>query len=310
MYAREAMPERPGRTDLERLIRSHVHLLSTPNVVSLDYGAKTVGGVATDRPALVVGVMEKRPANAIVAPDVPVPATVDLETAAGRVTLETDVVEEGEINALGLPVGGGTLIRTAGLAAGGSLGANIAYQGTYRLLSCAHVLTAFDPNFVGKAVDYCDAGWASCHPLGVTVTGQVAVTSYPTSTQPDPVLNTQDLAWADISHQAGDPAIKEIGVPAGIRPPQVNEGVRVYAGYSESLQISRVLSVTAAHTTRGLDSGGHTIYSFWQNAIKLDASEMTLLPGDSGSAVVATSDSKVVGLLYGGGVMYGYACAL
>ena len=220
-------------------------------------------------------------------------------------------MEEGEIVARGGPlVPGGTLILTSGLRAGGSLGVNIQYQGVYRLLSCAHVLTAFDPNFVGKTINYCEAGWQNPQPL-TTVTGMVPVTVYPTSDPPNPVRNVQDLAWANITPQLGSPAIDNIGTPSGIRAPKT-EQVQVYGGVSNSeVQTTKILSLTARTTVRSLSSDGSTyVYTFWQSVMQLDAGSISHFPGDSGSAVVATADRAVVGLAFSIGSINVYACPI
>ena len=92
------------------------------------------------------------------------------------------------------PYKGGSLIITADLNLRGCLGANAQYKGSYRLLSAAHVLTAFDRYYVGKNVlveneegDYVE--------IGATVTDQVDVVLYDTPNEPSPVYAKQDLAW-------------------------------------------------------------------------------------------------------------------
>jgi hypothetical protein len=290
---------------IERLLDSQSHILGLPNVVSLDYGEKVTAGERTGAPALVVGVVEKYPADQIPETVPAVPPSVEFE---GR-ELATDVVEEGEITALVLPAPGGTMIQTAGLNGKGSLGVNIQYQGAYRALSCAHVMTAFDPAYVGQPLSYEDDNY-DWHPLGISVTAAVPVTHYNTEHVANPVLNVQDLAWADTTPQIGSPAITQIGVPAGIRAAQVGDGVRVYGGMSRQLEGSRVVSTTARFGMKSPYSDGTTVYSFWQSAVKLDASQMALLPGDSGSAVVATQDQNVVGIAFCISTLYIYACRL
>ena len=53
--------------------------------------------------------------------------------------------------------------------------------------------------------------------IGATVTDQVDVALYDSSTVTDPVRAKQDLAWANITPDRGSPAISDIGTPGGIR---------------------------------------------------------------------------------------------
>ncbi|PYQ27869.1 MAG: hypothetical protein DMF56_18525 [Acidobacteria bacterium] len=278
------------------------HLLTRGDVTSIDVRAKSTGGKRTDQLALVVGVVRKRPPTELAA-DVLIPPRVE----ANGVELPTDVFEEGELR-FAVAEGGGK-VATVGLKRAGSLGVNINYQGAYNLLSCAHVLTAFDPGFIGKMIQYADEPGMKFTDL-VPVSGQQPVTFYESSTQKNPVLNTSDVAWGNITPALGSPSIKAIGVPAGIRAAVVNEAVQIYGGESQSLEKTKVLSTTGRVTVRSVYSDDSTIYSFWQNAISLDATTAVFMAGDSGSAVVATSDQKVIGLLFNIGLFTIYACPL
>jgi hypothetical protein len=267
-------------------------LLSRSDVVSIDVRYKTTCGKRTRELALVVGVVTKQPRRAIPAA-ARIPDRVRARTSRGIVELPTDVVEEGVIRAL---APGGDVVQTQGLARNGSLGVNIQYEGAYRLLSCAHVLTAFDPQLVGAMIKYAEDEWGPFLDL-VPVSGQMAVTYYDNPNEENPVYNVFDLAWADITPAQGDPAIKLIGKPAGVRAPLLNEQVRVYGAISQSLETTTVTSLTDQYRSKTTSSTGQDIYTWWQSGIGLDATVAAFLPGDSGSAVVATSDNMVVGLL-------------
>lgn len=268
-------------------------LLSRSDVVSIDVRQKTTCGKRTGDLALVVGVVTKLPRRAVPSA-ARIPGRVRARTSRGIIELPTDVVEEGVIRALAAQ--GGDVVLPQGLNRNGSLGVNITYQGTYRLLSCAHVLTAFDPQLVGAMIQYAADELGPYQDL-VPVTDQMAVTYYDTPDEENPAYNVYDLAWADITEALGDPAIKEIGVPAGIRAPVLNEQVRVYGAISQSLETTTVTSVTDQYRVKSKSSAGQDIYTWWQSGIGLDAETASFLPGDSGSAVVATSDNMVVGIL-------------
>jgi hypothetical protein len=290
------------RDEINAFLDHFTHLLTRPDVTSIDVRAKTTGGKRKSELALVIGVVHKKSRHALTK-DVILPRKV---TAEG-IELPTDVFEEGKLVAA--QAEGGGMVQTTGLNRAGSLGVNIQYQGGYNLLSCAHVLTAFDPAFVGAMIQYADSPLDAYANL-VPVTGEVAVTYYNVKNPPAPVLNIQDVAWGNITPVLGSPNIKQIGVPAGIRQAVLNEVVQIYGGNSESLETTTVLSTSARPTMQSTYSDGSTIYTFWQNSISLDPATAAFIPGDSGSAVVATSDTNVVGLLFNIGSMSIYACPL
>ena len=126
------------------------------------------------------------------------------------------------------------MIKNASLDQVGCLGANTEYGGTYRLLSAAHVLTNFDRNYIGEQISVTN-GWQWVD-IGATVTDQVDVDLYDSSTVPDPVFAKQDLAWANITPDRGSPAIIEIGTPGDIRGIKDDEKVKFFAGRTEALE--------------------------------------------------------------------------
>jgi hypothetical protein len=285
--------------EINELLFSFRPLLSRADVVSIDIRPKTTRGRRTGDPALVVGVANKLPRDAV-PPGALIPDRVRVRTSRGVVELPTDVVDEGVIRPLAVPnapaAQGGDVIRTKGLGRQGSLGVNITYQGAYRLLSCAHVLTAFDPQYINKMIEVAPDVSGPFRDL-VAVTDHMVVTYYPNEDEPNPVFNQFDLAWADLTPAQGAPAIKQIGVPAGIRAPVVNEQVRIFGAVTQELQTTKVLSVTTLHKRRDQSTTGQNIYTWWQSGIDLDIEDVAFVPGDSGSAVVAVTDNQVVGLL-------------
>lgn len=122
-------------------------LLARANVVAVGVGMKTVGGEATNDPAIVCSVTAKRPREALAPGDL-VPASVD--------GVPTDVVRTGPIYALQSPTGrfrpapGGVSIGHVSITAG-TLGCLVRRQGRLHILSNNHVLansndaTAGDP---------------------------------------------------------------------------------------------------------------------------------------------------------------------
>src|SRR5437764_114268 len=87
-------------SEIRSLTAAYHHLLTQPNIVSLDYGEKKVGGQGTGRKALVVGVIAKKRVSELTGSDKPVPSTVSILRDGATISLESDVFEEGEITAL------------------------------------------------------------------------------------------------------------------------------------------------------------------------------------------------------------------
>lgn len=292
------------------LIANYRHWLTRPNIVSLAYAPKKKAGSSTGRDALVVGVIKKKAKHELTSADFAIPPAVVHVLDGKQQQIETDVIEEGEIRTLA-GVEGGTFICTAGLKQGGALGANIDFNGAFRLVSCAHVLTAFDPSFVGKMVSYYDEPYDKT-PAGelAPVTGMSPVTYYDTKKPSNPVYNEKDVAWANISHEQGDEKIKDIGKPSGIRKPKKDEEVLIYGAVSQSLETTTVTSLDVSHEVRSVYSDGTEIYTFWKDSFTLDVTKIALLPGDSGSAIVATSDNKIVGLVFSAGLLNAHGCLL
>ncbi len=194
----------------------------------------------------------------------------------------------------------------------GTLGVNTQYKGTYRLLSAAHVLTQFDPGNIGKAINArSDPGNDQYQSMGTTVEGQVNVTLYASSSEPNPVYAKQDLAWATVTPQQGSPEIIDIGAVNGIRAPNNSEKVQFYGAASEELQSDIVVADTSTMVTVRLQVGiGSYKYAYFEDVCRLDISNASVLPGDSGSAMIAQSDKAIVGILFAAGMASALFCKL
>ena len=289
-------------------LTSKRHLLSTPSVVSLGFIDEKVDGKKTGGKIFRVGVIKKLGKEDITHPDIFIPKFFEHTSKRrnGIVTIPVDVVEEGELvfshgnenkkRNSPPPYKGGSLIITADLNLQGCLGANAQYKGSYRLLSAAHVLTAFDRYYVGKKVlveneegDYVE--------IGATVTDQVDVVLYDTPNEPSPVYAKQDLAWANITEQEGSPEIEEIGLPSNIRKVVANELVKYYAGKTGDLgsevQVEDTMAMTKIRTKT---SSGSTKYAYFEDVCRTASFQCFMAPGDSGTAIVAESDNALLGI--------------
>ncbi len=300
------------KVEAKDLLNKYRYLLSTPSVVSLSYCSEKKEGKKTGRYVLRVGVIKKLPANEIEDPDILLPKTVVYETPTKKVAVPVQVVEEGVIQALGPPYKGGSQVMTTGAIEQGTLGVNTQYKGTYRLLSAAHVLTQFDPGNIGKAINArSDPVNDQYQPMGTTVEGQVNVTLYTSSSEPNPVYAKQDLAWATVTPQQGSPEIIDIGAVNGIRDPNNSEKVQFYGAASEELQSDIVVADTSTMVTvRFQDGIGSYKYGYFEDVCMLDISNASPLPGDSGSAMIAQSDKAIVGILFATGLLSAHFCKL
>ena len=201
---------------------------------------------------------------------------------------DEDFIEETDAKVRPCP--GGYLIKAEGLTGRGTLGTSISYGGTYRILSNNHVI-AKNGN-VGKWVFQPNV--ESTTNRLKKVTDFVFIKYYASATQTNPTRNVKDVAWCDSDSATSSQKVRGIGNIAGRRSPVVGETVKVFGGETAALKTAKIESVT--HRYR---SNGTLGYSWWKNGIKLDAN--ITQAGDSGSAYVASSDSKLVGLHRVGG---------
>jgi hypothetical protein len=289
--------------DVEPLLPSLRSWLSSPTITHLTVGTKYVRGHDTGLLCVTVGV-ERKIRNWELGPnDYPVPPTVALHVQEPDGTVlsadvPTDVVEVGVISTAGYndrlrPTPGGYQIAVnRGLLAesNGTLGANIVYNGVFRLLGNNHMLA--DNGNIGATVYQPD--WALWGNSLTTVTGFTPVITYPTKTEPHPVFNDCDLAWCDIDIANGASNVSGIGQPTGIRAPVLGEAVRWVGMRTGVVQRTTIASITG-QSKIDFGSAGNQ-WAWFQNVITFASG--TVAQGDSGSAVVAMSDMRIVGLIF------------
>ena len=301
--------------EAKSFLKSKRYLLSTPNVVSLGFSNEKLDGGKKGRGKIFrAGVIKKLSQESIKHPDIFIPKFFEHAVTGSdeKVAISVKVVEEGEIVATvpeavkpegegvkplkSAPYQGGSLIRNAGLNFSGCLGVNAQYTGAYRLLSAAHVLTKFDRNYIGNQIQVLDdSQWVD---IGATVTDQVDVVLYDSSTVPDPIRARQDLAWANISPDRGSPAIIDIGTPGGIREIRGDEKVKFYAGRTGLVETDVPVDDIYAEIKLKVETpSGATKYAYFEDVCRI---EQPILAGsgDSGTAIVAEDDNALLGILF------------
>ena len=304
------------KAEAKDLLERYKYLLSTPSVVSLSYCSEKKEGKKTGRYVLRVGVIKKLPAEEIKAPDVLLPKRVVYKTLAKKVDVPVQVVEEGEIKALSPPWEGGSQVKTTDVKGQGTLGVNTQYKGKYRLLSAAHVLTRFNPANIGKTIIVRTLPFPDpsdpYQPMGTTVEGQVDVTLYDSISEQNPVFTKQDLAWSgEITQQQGSPDIIGIGAVNAIRDPIVGEKVQFYGAASQELESDIVVEDTSTMMIASQNVGSDCYkYIYFEDVCRVDIKHTMLLPGDSGSAMIAQSDKAIVGILFAAGKLSAHFCKI
>ena len=269
--------------------------LLTPNIVSLSYEKDD----RIERDVLSVGVIDINDSTP------KLPKLIIYETPQKWVKVHVEIYEEGVIKALNGPCEGGCKIHTEGVRNGGGTLGMIRQcdNGQIYLYSCAHVLTQHNKCNIQKNV-YVEG---DADPVAV-VKDHVPVRVYDRVDTENRERYSHDLAWAKINPgRKWTPTVKEIGQVKGVRPPVENEMVKFYGAVSLDVQGRIKIKSTNATTVVQVKDVG---YVFYKDVIKLDTSNPTFFEeGDSGSAMVAESDTKVVGLLMSGG-RFGYACKI
>lgn len=292
------------------LVKSVQPWLSKPNIVGVDVGEKTVGGHTTGQRAIVVHVVKKLPENELGAEGFLIPATfaVQLMGEAGRVeeaTIPTDVVEVGEVhldvNDQRLrPAPGGYQIAAANLRGTATLGVNIVWAGRYRLITNNHAI-AHNGNL---GADVYQPSSGPNNRLGA-VDGYIPVITYSSPNEPFPHFNSQDLAFSNLTPAVGSPEIAQVGTPSGLRAPVLGERIVLVGKQTGQVRKASVASITYSTTLQWPAPGS---WAWFESLIRLDAN--ITHPGDSGSAYVALTDGKVVGIHVGGGSGYSFGCQL
>ena len=287
----------------KQLTSYYRYLLLTPNVVSLSCEKDGNG-----RHVFRIGVIEILNANEL-------PNVIIYETVNKWVKIPVQIIEEGELVAFSGPYEGGCNIHTEGLNCSGSLGINIDYEGCYRLISAAHVLTQHRAENIGKQIFD-----NRCQPMNVTVEGHKEVKLYE-SIPPfisDDNMSKRDLAWARIDRAKGLQSISLIGNVKSIRLPDEDDEeqtVQFFGGASLRVYKDIIVKNTACeHRIRvnGVKFGDEVkdCYVFYDDLVRLEFSRETVVDetydadvgfprdikgGDSGSAIVA-NDNCVIAL--------------
>ena len=287
-------------------------ILRKPHVVGVGVAKKKIGGKETDEPCVVVFVEKKVPNSQLRKKDrVP-------ETVGG---VKTDVIETGEIRALGLstpeaisrtarirPALGGVSIGHVRTTAG-TLGATVHCGGQRLILSNNHVLA--NSNDASRGDSILQPGPAD----GGTANDEIAVleTFVPIAFE-DPRASSTS-AWTRFLQRLG------------VRRRSISEGNRVDAALARPLRdadlsekildIGRVAGVTEVHVGAMVRKSGRTTGLTEGRIIATDSTVRVRYgphvatfrhqlvagpmsgPGDSGSLAVDT-ENRAVGLLFAG----------
>ena len=186
----------------------------------------------------------------------------------------------------------------------GILGVNIKYKGELRTLSNAHVFTRYDRENLGTMIQYrrfvqTGGDFRNLFP----VSDQVDVAYYTNKNQPEPTVNVMDIAWADVKDEdrekvdlniwgRKDNVPTKITTSGTVRAPKDKEEFIV--GNYRLYKTLKIKSLAKSYRSKGVDTKGDTIYTFWKKGIDFGKAGLQL--GDSGTAMVATSDEAVIGL--------------
>ncbi len=288
--------------DAAKLVEQYSHWLSTQNVVSLGYCSERAGRNTTCRQVLRVGVYTVLPPQQDTDREGGIPHYVEFEVAPGdHVIVLVRQVKEGPIKLLGAPYESGCHIHTEGHDQYGSSAAVVSFRGSRRLLSAAHVLTGFDERHVDKPVEMRSDDRENWTEVG-RVSGHSPVRVYDRdglSHLPDTEKATEDLAWCEVSDQVLPNSIKEIGiVEEDHRLPVDGEVVKLFGGKSET-KIQEDDNVTVdGITSRCMDAQFREAQVCVFSPGMHHSNSSVLSEGDSGSAVVAATDDKVIGVVF------------
>jgi hypothetical protein len=291
-----------------QIVNSVDNWLSSANITWLVVGPKRTGGEETGEVALIVGVVDKKPSDALGPDDVRIPThltvpVTDDKGVTSQVTLPTDVVQDGVVRALALntrerPCPGGYQISVRANATSqnyGTLAAAITLNGTFVLMSSAHVLLPGLQSPVPVTIYQPMDDGESDNILSTNI-GYLQITAYGSSNQQNPEFNRYDFAWskppsgAVLANQ-----VPGINVTGKTRQPKQNEYVTWLGAYTGQLQTAKITSTTGKVTLQMSSNPG--LWAWFENAIALSGG--VAVNGDSGSALVAVTDGAIVGLLMG-----------
>jgi hypothetical protein len=259
------------RTHAAVTLKGAFHLLSRPNIHTIDVLPKTVRGETTDELAIVVTVKRKKRPHLLDDDDYPIPKAIEVPVVGprGRITTElvpTDVVEAPPMRPAILdekvrPTIGGYMISIyldLDTNATGTLGANMQYSGAMSIVTNNHVI-AKNGN-VGSWVYQPDVGIVFQNSVA-TVTGFIPIKNYGNPEQPNPEKNKYDFAWANFDQHLAALNIKDIGQPTGTLAPVVGERVRWIGketGVVQYATITSIRTITTQKNGQGDGPGGRT----------------------------------------------------
>jgi trypsin len=290
-------------------LRSVLHLLSRPNIHTIDVLPKTVGGEETDELAIVVTVTKKKRPHQLDDDDYPIPNPIEASAvgAGGRLASElvpTDVIEGrpkrlASLNQKVRPTIGGYMITILEPKEDvpGTLGVNREYDGKLSIVTNNHVIA--NNGNVGLDVYQPSPAFVTWGNKVATVTGFLPVKTYANPEQSDPECNKYDFAWANVIEKTSAAlTIKDIiGEPTGTRAPKFREHVR-WIGYTTGTVQEATIKSTATVLKPEFSQAR---WAWFENVIDLggavsDKPAGKVRVGDSGAAIVA-DDMNIVGLV-------------
>lgn len=310
------------RSEIAQAVRAHAReYLARPGVTGVRVGTRTVGGKPTEEMALVVEVEKKRPRGELQAGEL-VPGHLHLEVNGTLLRLATDVQEVGldrlqraadeEVrDAPGdrlvldqrlRPAPGGVQIEAENIDGTGTLGVNIRWRDRLRLITNNHVIS--ENGNVGAVVYQPSAG--SMRNRLTRVSGFDEVRTQPDKDRPEPHFNRRDVAWCDVDEEQATRDILHLGIPAGVRAPVAGERIRLVGKETGAVQHARIADIHLRKVLRWPDETGD--WAFFDEQIQLD--RVVTQAGDSGSAYVAESDNRVVGIHVAANASYSWGCPL
>ena len=287
--------------DAQALVSQHFEWLTrSENIHTLAVDWKTVRGKVTDRPALVFYVSEKKPVEKLT-PKEEIPAQV--KDDARKCMIDIDVIEMESFKSEVAAGGSEIAVQLQGKTCTATLGVNIVYAhiSQLRLLTSAH-LVAFDESTVGTTI-------YQSTPAGLTplfpITGMFPVTKYPQPNPPNPKRGQIDVLWANVTDESkiSRAVVPPNTIPAGIREGVLGDVFTLSGAKSGFHDNVRVTNAAAATRLTGINPDGTVFYTFWEKLMMYTPNPPTQ-GGDSGAALLAKNDNKVIGLHKGGnGVM-------
>ncbi len=304
----------------DRLHAAVGHWLSFPNIVMLTTRMKTVGGQETAQQAITVGVKEKKTPAALTSRDFPVPPTVSVDVMHpdGPVRTEvipTDVIQTGDFVSKSLstrerPCPGGYQIASwqgwgwfGGRQNAGTLGVTTQWLGKRCLLTNCHVA---GDRTSGPGLQIYQPAWSMLGSLWQEdgflgrCDGTFDIMTCGSGTEANPRVNKYDFAWCEVDadHTASEIAgnvydgtdLLEIR-----RDVHRYEPVRWIGQATGRVQTSTVKEVYYRYKKPSSVAG----WEYWMDCIVLTTypGGPALLEGDSGSALIADDDHRVIGLL-------------